>query len=50
MCGCEVCGHAKQLQRSLNVWRNRQSKDNPTHRRVMFKYQNEMLNLSTLRR
>ena len=35
MCGCEVCIQAKQLQRSLNAWRNRQSKGNPTYRRVV---------------
>ena len=42
MCGCEVCIEAKQLQRSLNAWRNRQSKGNPTYRRVV------MLNNMTL--
>ena len=35
MCGCEVCIQAKQLQRSLNAWRIRQSKGNPTYRRVV---------------
>ena len=34
MCGCEVCIQAKQLQRSLNTWRNRNSIDNPVYRRV----------------
>ena len=32
---CKVCAQAKQLQRSLNAWRNRQSKGNPTYRRVV---------------
>ena len=35
MRGCEVCTQAKQLQRSLNAWRNKQSKGNPTYRRVV---------------
>ena len=35
MCGCEVCIQTKQLHRSLNAWRNRQSKGNPTYRRVV---------------
>ena len=35
MCGCEVYIQAKQLQRSLNAWKNRQSKWNPTYRRVV---------------
>ena len=34
MCGCEVCIQAKQLQRSLNAWRNRNSIDNPAYRIV----------------
>ena len=34
MRGCEVCTQTKNLQRSLNAWRKRQSKGNPTHRRV----------------
>ena len=42
MCGCEVCIQAKKLQRSLNAWRNRQSKGNSTYRRVV------MLNDMTL--
>ena len=32
---CKVCAQAKQLQRSLNAWRNRQSKGNPTYRIVV---------------
>ena len=35
MCGCEVFIQAKQLQRSLNAWRKRKSKDNPAYRRVV---------------
>ena len=35
MCGCEVCIQAKQLQRSLNAWRNRNAIDNPAYRRVV---------------
>ena len=35
MCGCEVCIQAKQLQCSLNTWRRRNSKYNPTYRRVV---------------
>ena len=35
MCGCEVCIHAKQLQRSLNAWRSRNDIDNPAYRRVV---------------
>ena len=42
MCGYEVCIQAKQLQRSLNTWSNRQSKGTPTYRRVV------MLNDMTL--
>ena len=35
MCGYEVCIQAKQIQCSLNAWRNRNSIDNPAHRRVV---------------
>ena len=35
MCACEVYFQAKQLQRSLNAWRNRYSKDNPTYKIIM---------------
>ena len=35
ICGCEVCIQAKQLQRSFNAWRNRQSKGNLTYRKVV---------------
>ena len=35
MCGCEVCIQVKQLQRSLNALIIRQSKGNPTYRRVV---------------
>jgi len=35
ICECVVCIQAKQLQRSLNAWRNRNSIDNPAYRRVV---------------
>ena len=35
ICRCEVCIQEKQLQRSLNAWRNRNSVDNSTYRRVV---------------
>ena len=35
MCRCEVCIQAKQLQRSLNAWRNKNSIDNLAYRRVV---------------
>ena len=35
ICACEVCIQAKQLQHSLNVWRNRNAIDNPAYRRVV---------------
>ena len=42
ICACEVCIQAKQLQRSLNAWINRNAIDNPAYRRIV------MLNDMTL--
>ena len=35
ICDAVFWNQAKQLQRSLNAWINRQSKGNPTYRRVV---------------
>ena len=35
MCRCKNCIQAKQLQRSLNAWKNRYSKDNPTYKIIV---------------